>query len=108
MNFTFNSSHAAGKFAEQLGQMMKERRDKEAEWTCDMMKQGIAATHPDDGWIDRRKNELTLMYPRIVGELKPGALVALGDFEEYKIVRLIRYLPCFLGGKGSWSFEEVK
>lgn len=89
----------------------RERDTKQAAWHAELRRQGVVATHPDDGWIDRQNNTLHLCYPHIMGEVKPGALVALGDHEKHRIVRLLSYrewITALKPGDGTWSFANVQ
>lgn len=110
MNITFNGSNMES-FAAHLGTIMRKRDEAERAWRKNLFSEGIAATHPDDGWVDRSANTVNFCYPHINGKLKPGSLVALGDHEKHRIVRLIHFRPCIFSRKptdGTWSFEEVK
>lgn len=83
--------------------------DKQAAWHASLRKLGIAATHPDDGWVNRANNTIHLCYPHIMADvLKPGSIIALGDSESYRLVRLTkftRWITAIKPTDGTWSFE---
>ncbi len=111
MNIRHNGSKTGMEFAAHLGTIMRERAEAESAWRAKLFSQGVVATHPDDGWVDREENTICFAYPYINRRLEPGALVALGDHEKHRIVRLTCFKEWGLGGFGSangdWSFEEV-
>jgi hypothetical protein len=50
--------------------------------------QSVKGAHPDDGWVNRQANELTLAYPQFLDSVKPGDLFALGWCDGHKLVKV--------------------
>lgn len=84
-----------------------EQQHAHDDWIAKLRDMGITACHPDDGWVDRKEDRVTFCYPGFDDGIKKGVLVALGNPEEHRIVRLIKHIPGFLG-PGSWKFEAVE
>jgi hypothetical protein len=78
-----------------------------ATWVARLRAQGIAAAHPDDGWVDREQHSVLLINPYYADSLEVGGLLVLGDQRRWRVVRLTRYAAYRWGGGGRWFFEEV-
>ena len=61
---------------------------EEQEWVARLRLEGIKAAHPDDGWVNREKNEVMLCYPQFNDGLNVGDLLALGWPDRWRIVRV--------------------
>ena len=62
------------------------------QWINKLISRGIAAAHPENGWVDRKKNKITLQYPYFISKpLVVGSYMAIGDADNYRIVRIIGY-----------------
>jgi hypothetical protein len=85
-----------------IGRMQVET---EREWIAHLRLQLIDAAHPDDGWVDREKNEVCLSYPQFDDGVRVGGAIALGWPNKYRIVTItgVRHSPL---GLTYWSFEE--
>lgn len=50
---------------------------------------GVTAEHPDDGWVDRERNTVQLVYPAFNNSAKEGDVIALGwPWSGYRLVRV--------------------
>jgi hypothetical protein len=76
---------------------------------------GIAAMHPDDGWVNREKNTIVFCYPRYRGEVMVGSMVALGHEEistpgvigRYRIVEVVSVsTPGLFSADRTYTFVE--
>ena len=59
------------------------------QWFETLTAAGVRAAHPDDGWVDRHANTVTLAYPQFDYGVHVGDLMALGWPERHRIVRVI-------------------
>jgi hypothetical protein len=59
-------------------------------WIEELRFRGVKAAHPDDGWVLRESNEVTLTYPQFNDGLCVGDLLALGWPEIREDVALMR------------------
>jgi hypothetical protein len=75
-------------FAMIWSNVLRAQREKEQEWIEKLREMGIAGARPDDGWVDRVGNTVSWQYPYFTDKLLPGALVALGSWEKYRIIKL--------------------
>jgi len=83
-----------------------ESESKEKAWIKELRSTGVAAAHPDDGWVNREKNEIYLAYPQFNDGLTIGSKIALGWPDKYRIVKVVGYRPgLFLN---YWQFKESK
>ena len=82
-------------------------RTQEAEnlWIAELRARDVQAAHPDDGWIDDKTITLALVYPQFNDGAKQGDLIALGTPENYRLVRLVKYLTDL---SERWQFEVEK
>lgn len=71
----------------------QEVREEQESWEAEMRKLGVAATHPNDGWIDRRNQIADLTYPKIFDWIEVGSHLALGDPHGHLIVEVVEILP---------------
>ncbi len=55
----------------------KQELDKQ-EWIEQLRKEGFKAAHPNDGWVDREENSITLVYPQFNDGVKIGDKIMLG------------------------------
>lgn len=59
-------------------QIVRDGQAQEARWVASLREQGFKAAHPNDGWVDRERQELTLCYPQFDDGVKVGDHVMLG------------------------------
>ena len=65
-----------------------ESENKEKTWITWLRNGNIKAAHPDDGWVDREMNTIQLVYPAFNDGIKVGDRIALGDPEEFRVVKV--------------------
>jgi hypothetical protein len=63
-------------------------RAKEQAWADDLIRRGVKAAHPDDGWVNREENTVTFAYPRFDHSPAAGDVIALGDPDKFRLVRV--------------------
>jgi hypothetical protein len=80
---------------------------KEKEWVDTLRQKGVTAAHPDDGWVDRDLNEVILCYPQFNDGVNIGSIIALGDCNQYRLVKIVGLHVGFTGLE-YWKFEEVR
>lgn len=82
-----------------------ENEKKDAEWIQFLIDTGVKAAHPNNGWVDREKKIIRLVDPYFKCMLFPGDIIAIGDRDDYKLVKILweitskyvlRYVPTFL------------
>ena len=76
----------------------REGHAREVEWVSELKKKGVSASHPDDGWVDRKRNEVNLVYPHFNSGVRMGDEIALGCPEEYRIVTVVGIRHGVVGG----------
>lgn len=80
--------------------------ERETEWIKGLRANGVKASHPDDGWVDREKNEIHLCYPQFNDGLKVGDRLALGTHDKFRIVEVTGYRKGLFGVLEYWSFRN--
>ena len=96
--------HGNHPFADEFRRLCEERQDEHDAWVARLRAEGVAAAHPDDGWVDRDVPRVRLVYPAFDDGVKVGSLVALGDSRSHRLVRLVRRYDNPFGGKPLWDF----
>lgn len=99
---TFPTTHPFGAL---LAQTIESYKSRQLAWCDEMQKQGVKAVHPDDGWVNRERNSVHFCYPDF--NLRPGVgdLIALGNREKYRLVRVTRIVPWTLKLPGGDSHD---
>jgi hypothetical protein len=82
---------------------------KENEWIKALQAQGIKAAHPDDGWVNRAENYITLCYPSFDDGLEVGSKLVLGSSlrDKYRVVEITRADHIWVG-LTHWYFKPVQ
>lgn len=80
-------------FVDLYEKIVRDMREEKRLWIRDLRARGIKAAHPDDGWVDRKRDIVQFVYPQFIDSAKVGDIVALGDSEKYRLVRLTEHLP---------------
>lgn len=91
-------------FAEIFARIVKQQKAELDSFVRHLKAKGIAAAHPDDGWVNRETNELVMQYPWFNSGISKGSIVALGWPEKWRSVRITgkRKTPF---GITYWKFE---
>ncbi|MFN9913434.1 MAG: hypothetical protein ACK53L_12660, partial [Pirellulaceae bacterium] len=63
--------------------------NKKEAWIAKLRNEGIKAAHPDDGWVDRIKNEVQFVYPQFNDGVCVGDRIALGWPTEWRTVTVV-------------------
>lgn len=93
-------------FVRMYNNAQREQARDTREWIDLLRAHGVAAAHPDDGWVDRRRDRVMLCYPDFDDGVEIGSLIALGRPDDYRLVRATwRELNRF--GLEWWRFEAV-
>jgi hypothetical protein len=99
-------------FAQLWADICIEGERKEKEWIAALRSHGVKAAHPNDGWIDREKNELHFCYPQFNDGAGIGDIVALGWASDAPgKTKFVRLTGCrkmgFISDMIRWQFEYV-
>lgn len=85
-----------------------EQASKQREWVQRLRSIGISASHPDDGWVDRRENTVCLVYPHFNDGVSVGSMVALGEPDSFRIVEITASIKnTFSMMSPRWKFVSV-
>jgi hypothetical protein len=76
------------------------------EWIAFLRQRGIVGAHPNDGWVDREKQELILTYPQFNDGIAVGKRMALGSPHQFVVVEITGVRSGITGLK-YWSYEEI-
>lgn len=77
------------KFISLYADICRESELKKRKWIKSLMNSDVKAAHPDDGWVDREKNEVQFAYPQFNSGIVVGDIVALGWPDKYRLVEII-------------------
>jgi len=82
---------------------------EEAKWIADLRLRGFKAAHPNDGWVDRKRKRVTLVYPQFNDGVNVGDLVMLGWPSDPIVKRRPIRIISKQGGPllQGWAFEDV-
>lgn len=106
MRGTTNGSDTGNSFAAHFLATCARIDAEEQAWCQRLRDEGIAAAHPDDGWVDRQKNTVRFAYPHFHARpIEAGAKVALGWPDKYRIVEITKVETGILDSK-IYHFEE--
>lgn len=62
----------------------------ENRWVEALRSAGVKAAHPDDGWVDRKRDRIHLSYPQFDDGAEIGDIIALGSHEtSTRLVRVV-------------------
>jgi hypothetical protein len=94
-------------------QICKEADTEKSLWIEKLRAEGYKASHPNDGWVDRKEKILTFCYPHFDDGCKEGDLVMLGwDFKDQQSIRLLKQETESFMAKASktkrFYFEYIK
>lgn len=80
---------------------------KDQKWIKELRSKGIKACHPNDGWVDRKRNRIHLAYPLFNDGLNVGDKIMLGwatDPGSHRLVRVTKIESSLLL---YYHFEDV-
>ena len=104
-----NGSKAADGFVDTYARICQEAEDRKREWISTLRFKGVKAAHPDDGWVDRVENSVILAYPQFNDGVHIEDLIALGDPEKWRIVKILEIKESNpIMGNVIYSFREEK
>lgn len=99
-----NGSPVGDRFVAELAASSEAARRS---WVEILEARGIGLAHPDDGWVDRERDTVLLVYPSLSRTAPaPGVLLALGWPDRWRVVRITREVPMPIGAS-RWAFAEV-
>lgn len=76
------------KFVDVYEKTKKEQEERKAKFVFLLRQLGVTASHPDDGWHDRNGNNFGLAYPYHNDGVKVGDMVALGNYDDFVVVKV--------------------
>ncbi len=76
-------------FVSSYEEIVKKNNKLRSEWAEKLKLDGVKASHPDDGWVDRKENYVQFCYPQFIESIEVGDEVALGDFDKYRVVKIV-------------------
>ena len=97
------------RFVELWHKICDEQDANERKWIEELRKSGFKASHPNDGWVNRDKNEVHFAYPHFNDEANIGDLVMLGwhyDKKTWRAVRIVGSRNIF--GNIWWKFDDAQ
>jgi len=83
---------------------------EEHAWIAQLRKDGYKAAHPNDGWVDREKQEVNLCYPQFNDGVEVGDKIMLGwpyHPEQGVPVRITEIRKGVYGGGPYYSYEKI-
>lgn len=83
-------------------------KQAEYDWIAKLYSEGVKAAHPDDGWVDREQNIVTLVYPQFNAGVGIGDTIALGRPDNYRLVKLTGQPRTILQLSPKFYFEPIK
>ena len=102
---------ADAKFAKRWVDICIKAEQDEKDWVAALRVQGVKASHPNDGWVNREKNEVQFVYPQFNDGVCIGDIVALGwpsdSPENIRFVKLVAVQEGLLGNS-YWKFKDVE
>lgn len=69
---------------------------------------GIKAAHPDDGWVDRKKNTIHFAYPQFNDGAGIGDKIALGWSDKWRIVTILGRADGLLLERWAFSSNDTR
>lgn len=85
-----NGSPTGNEFLSLFMQQMMVYKKAQQKWISNLRELKIVAARPDDGWVDRNLNIVTFTYPDFNDGATIGSVIALGNHQQYRLVRLIK------------------
>lgn len=98
------------KFVSLWHQICDEQNNDQRKWVDGLRAAGFKAAHPNDGWVNRKDDEVYFAYPQFNDGSEIGDTVMLGwpwAKKSWRPVRLIGKRATALGKMVWWQFEDV-
>ncbi|QIW89731.1 hypothetical protein PQE71_gp049 [Bacillus phage Izhevsk] len=95
-------------FVDTWNNVVDDYNKNERRWIEDLKLQGVKASHPDDGWVDRIGNKVFLQYPQFNNYPEVGDTIALGWASKYRLVKVVKIEEMYLGLKPRYAFEPIE
>jgi hypothetical protein len=86
-------------FVENMRNIIEESNDKKEKWIFWLKEYGIKAAHPDDGFHNRIERYFSFFYPYFDNGVKINDKVALGDYDNFIVKKIIDIKKSFFGNK---------
>lgn len=102
-----NGSSAACRFIDEWRRADADADAERSAWVEELTRLGVEIAHPDDGWVDRERSEVSFAYPTM--KQRPpgvGVRVALGAPRSWRLVELTAEVRRPLGAS-RWRFAPV-
>ena len=80
-------------FVDHLKDVIRKADERLARVCAKLKEEGVKAFHPDDGWVDRRRQCVTLVYPHFNLSPSVGDVIAIGAEESYRVAVVTRVEP---------------
>lgn len=110
-----NGSEVGEQFAKLFNEAVSKSRLESIEWLAKLKNDGIVAAHPEDGWVDRNKNQIIFVHAYFMNAvIDVGDRVVIGNPKKYRIVRIIEVVDAgpiwnaLNPGTKFYNFEEIK
>lgn len=95
-------------FVHTWNEVGKSMEEEEKQWITELRSQGVKASHPDDGWVDRENNTVLLQYPQFNDGVKIGDTIALGwSWHKTRLVKVVDIIISPLGCT-RYAFEPIE
>lgn len=94
-------------FAKKWTASCLEAQQEQDEWIKLLRLDGIKAAHPDDGWVNRQENKISLVNPQFNDGVNVNSIVAIGDPDKYRLVIIIKVETGSLPGAIRYHWEEL-
>ena len=108
MNNFNQFTHTDGGHWEAYQKAVKELNQKHEEWVAKLRAEGFKAAHPNDGWVDRKNNELQMAYPDFNDGMGVGDKVMLGWHDQGHRPAVITGIRHSVFNLTFWKFEDLK
>ncbi|EML6324772.1 hypothetical protein QCQ60_005101 [Bacillus cereus] len=95
-------------FVHTWNNVVDEYNENERQWIANLRLQGVKASHPDDGWVDRVKNTVFFSYPQFNDYPKVGDIIALGWASKWRLVKVVAIEERYIGWKPRYKFEPIE
>jgi len=76
-------------FADELRRSCENAKEEELAWVDKLIKEGVKAAHPDDGWVKREISEVHFCYPYFLSKIEIDSVIVLGTPEEFRRCRVV-------------------